>query len=139
MFVAYAAFGASVERARSALTVLSVLCGLVLVLFTAPPTRRWTGGEENVSGWPTIALVIPLLGAFAWVITSPERRAFFDLGALQGVDVIFTVAACALWAIALRWMWRQQVLERALGIGSELPAEHRAQPVGGDLEGVRHL
>jgi cation-transporting ATPase E len=116
-FVAYSAFAESIERARAELTALSILCGLVLVIFAAPPTRRWTGGEESVSGWPTVALVAPLLGAFAWVITAPERREFFDLGALQGPDLIVAAVACALWAIVLRWMWRQQVLERALGMG----------------------
>jgi cation-transporting ATPase E len=123
MFVAYATLGDSVERARSALTTFSILCGLVLVLFAAPPTRRWTGGETTVSGWPTIALVAPLLGGFAWVIASPELRAFFDLGGLEGVDLVIALAACALWAIALRSMWRLRVLERALGIGPEIAAK----------------
>ena len=139
MFVAYAAFGDSIERARSAVTAFSVLCGLVLVLFAAPPTARWTGGEESVSGWRTVALVVPLLAAFAWVITSPERSAFFDLGALRPVDLLIVTVACALWAIALRWAWREQLLERALGIGSELAAEHGAHLIGEDLEGARHL
>ena len=133
LFVAYTAFGDSVERARSALTTFSILCGLVLVLFVAPPTRRWTGGEEKVSGWPTVALVFPLLGAFAWVITDPERRAFFDLGALQGADLIVAAAACALWAIVLRWMWRERLLERALGIGPEPDAERSTLLIGGRL------
>jgi cation-transporting ATPase E len=137
-FVAYAAFG-DPERARSTLTTFSVLCGIVLVVFAAPPTRRWTGGEENVSGWPTVVLVMGLLGAFAWVITSPERSAFFDLGALQAVDLVSVIAACAAWAIALRWIWRHQLLERALGIGPDLAAEHPAQLIGEHLEGVRHL
>ncbi len=118
-FVAYVAFGDSPERARSTLTTFSVLCGIVLVVFAAPPTRRWTGGEENVSGWPTVVLVTGLLGTFAWVITSPERSAFFDLGALQAVDLLVVIAACAVWAIALRWVWRHRLLERALGIGVE--------------------
>ena len=138
-FVAYAAFGDSVERARSALTAFSVLSGIVLVVFAAPPTPRWTGGEESVSGWPTVVLVTVLLGAFAWVIASPERSAFFDLGALQAVDLLIVIAACAVWAIALRWMWRRQLLERALGIGPELAAQHPAQLIGEDLERVRHL
>ena len=123
MFVAYVAFGDSVERARSALTTFSILCGLMLVVFAAPPTLRWTGGEENVAGWPTVALVVPLLGAFAWVITAPERRAFFDLGAMQGADLVVASAACALWAIVLRWSWRRQLLERALGIVEERAVE----------------
>lgn len=138
-FVVYAAFGDSAERGRSALTTLSILCGLVLVLFAAPPTPRWTGGEENVSGWPSVALVVPLLGAFAWVVTSAERSAFFDLGALQTIDLLVVTAACALWAVGLRWMWRERLLERALGIDSGLAPEHRAKLIGEDLEGARHL
>jgi len=133
MFVAYAAFGDSVERARSVLTTFSILCGLVLVLFTAPPTRRFTGGEAGVSGWPTVALVLPLLGAFAWVITAPERRAFFDLDALQAADLFVAAAACALWAAALRWIWRERLLERALGIGSQAAGKRSAQLIGGRL------
>jgi cation-transporting ATPase E len=131
MFVAYTAFGDSVERARSALTTFSILCGLVLVLFAAPPTRRWTGGEASVAGWPTVALVVPLLGAFAWVITAPDRRAFFDLAALQTADLLVAAVACALWAAALRWMWRERLLERALGIGPEPGAERSTLLIGG--------
>ena len=138
-FVAYAAFGDSVERARSALTAFSILCGLVLVLFAAPPTARWTGGEERVPGWPTVALFVPLLAAFAWVVTSADRRAFFDLGALETIDLLVVTAACALWAVVLRWMWRERLVERALGIGYGLAPEHRAKLIGEDLEGARHL
>jgi cation-transporting ATPase E len=122
-FVVYAAFGDSAERGRSALTTLSILCGVVLVLFAAPPTARWTGGEDAVTGWPSVALVVPLLAAFAWVIASAELRKFFDLGALQGVDLLFAVGACALWAVALRWMWRLRLLELALGMGPEAAAK----------------
>jgi cation-transporting ATPase E len=130
LFVAYTAFGDSVERARSALTTFSILCGLVLVVFAAPPSRRWTGGEDSVAGWPTVTLIAPLLGAFAWVITAPERRAFFDLGALQGVDIVIAVAACSLWVVALRGMWRQRLLERALGMTDEPAAQRHQQVVG---------
>jgi cation-transporting ATPase E len=133
MFVAYTAFEDSVERARSALTTFSILCGLVLVLFAAPPTQHFTGGEANVAGWPTAALVLPLLSAFAWVIAAPERSAFFDLGALQGTDLVVAAAACALWATALRYIWREQLLERALGIGPEATGKRAAQPIGGRL------
>jgi len=130
MFVAYAAFGDSVERARSVLTSFSILCGLVLVLFAAPPTRRFTGGEASVAGWPTVALIVPLLGVFAWVITAPERLAFFDLEALQSADLFVAAAACALWATALRWIWRERLLERALGIGPDAAAQRPAQVIG---------
>ncbi|HEY9325466.1 MAG TPA: hypothetical protein VIS26_02750, partial [Candidatus Limnocylindria bacterium] len=112
------------------LTTFSILCGLVLVLFAAPPTQHFTGGEANVAGWPTAALVLPLLSAFAWVIAAPERRAFFDLGALQGVDLVIAAAACALWATALRWIWREQLLERAFGIGPEAAVKRPAQLIG---------
>jgi hypothetical protein len=35
------------------------------------------------------------------------------------VDLLVVIAACAVWAIALRWVWRHRLLERALGIGVE--------------------
>lgn len=130
LFVAYTAFGDSLERARSTLTTFSILCGLMLVVYAAPPTRRWTGGENSVAGWPTVALIVPLLGAFAWAITAPELRAFFDLGTLQGVDLAVAVAACSLWAVALRWTWRQRLLERALGITETYAAQRPQQMVG---------
>jgi cation-transporting P-type ATPase E len=125
MFVGYTASGDSAERARSALTTFSILCGLVLVIFAAPPTGHWTGGEENVSGWPTVALTTPLVAAFAWVLASPEGREFFDLGALQSADLLIAVVACGIWAVVLRWMWRRELLERALGFASEVAAEPR--------------
>ena len=49
--------------AQTALTTVCVFCGLLLVVFSKPPTPAWTGGDELSGDWRPTALAALLLAA----------------------------------------------------------------------------
>lgn len=115
LYVGYATAG-SLERAQAAVTLLTVLCGVALAMFAAPPTRAWTAVESSVAGWSSTALAAMLLAALGWILLDPGRRAFFDLGALELWDVLIVLAASVGWTLVLRSIWRRDLFERVLGL-----------------------
>jgi hypothetical protein len=117
VYVGYASL-ASVELAQAALTMLTILCGIALVMFAAPPAKAWTAAESSTAGWPSAVLVGLLLAGLAWVLVDPGRRQFFDLGALTFLDVLLSVAISVVWAAALRTVWRRDLFERLLGLAT---------------------
>jgi cation-transporting ATPase E len=115
VFVAYAS-AASIERAQAAVTLLTILCGVALVLFAAPPTPNWTAVESEVAGWSSAVLVSSLLAGLAWILSGPARRAFFDLGPLALLDVLLIAVLSIGWVAAMRAVWRRDLFERMLGL-----------------------
>jgi len=99
---------------RDALTYVMVLCGLWMVVFTAPPTRWFAVVESTVGDWrPTIvaALMLPL---YALIVAVPPLRDFFGMNPLDGwtylpIAVIVTGAM-----ITLRYAWASGVVDRCL-------------------------
>ncbi|MFN2220238.1 MAG: HAD-IC family P-type ATPase, partial [Anaerolineae bacterium] len=55
VYLAYLATTRDVEIARTALTTVTILCGLVLIPFVEPPTKAWVGGDVLSGDWrPTL-------------------------------------------------------------------------------------
>ena len=106
--------------ARSALTGMSVLCGLLLVVFVEPPSRAWTGGDVLSGDRRPALLACGLLGAFVAVLTVPPLREFFDLVALDAAQYAVLAAVAVAWAFVVRWAWRARFLERLLVHGTAL-------------------
>ena len=72
--------------AQTALTVVSVLCGLLLVVFVEPPTPAWTGGEVLSSDRRPAILAAVLLAAFVAILTIPPMRDSLELSPLAPAD-----------------------------------------------------
>jgi cation-transporting ATPase E len=100
------------DVARSALTTVSVLCGLLLIPFVEPPTRAWVAGDELSGDWRPSALAVMMLSAYAVVLSVPGLRGFFELVPLRPVDYALLVGVVAVWALALREIWRRRLFER---------------------------
>ncbi|NLD74747.1 MAG: HAD-IC family P-type ATPase, partial [Chloroflexi bacterium] len=100
--------------AQSALTTASVLCGLLLIPFVEPPTPGWVAGDELSGDWRPAALAVAMLGAYALVLAVPSLRAFFELLILRPLDYALIAGAVALWALALREIWRRRLFERLM-------------------------
>ena len=100
--------------AQTALTIVSVLCGLLLLVFVEPPTAAWTGGDV-LSGdrRPTILAVL-LLVAFAAILAVPPLRESFELAALAPTARAVLGLATAAWALLVRRVWRAHLLDRLL-------------------------
>ncbi len=106
----------SVERsAESCLVAFLILTGLLLVVFTRPPTRWWAVVDRPVGDWrPTIlAAVLAAIFLGAWV--SPLGH-LFVLQRVAGLLMGLTFAAVLLWLIIIRTIWRLGLARRTVGL-----------------------
>ena len=106
----------SIERsAESCLVAFLILTGLLLVVFTRPPTRWWGVVARPDGDWrPTIlAAVLAVLFLAAWV------SALGHLFVLQRVAPLLmglTFGAVLLWLIIIRTTWRLGLARRTVGL-----------------------
>ena len=106
MFEFYWNSSGDLDQARTALTITSVLCGLLLILFLEPPTPSWTGANALSGDWRPAAMAGLLLLGFVATLASPDMRRFYelDLPDLWGFLVIIMVVFA--WAALVRAFWR---------------------------------
>jgi cation-transporting ATPase E len=104
----------SVDIARTALTTITVLCGLVLIPFVEPPTPAWVGGDELSGDWRPTFLALGMLVLFGAIMLVPALREAFELTSLQWLDFLLIGIVVGVWGIALRLIWRVRLFERLL-------------------------
>jgi cation-transporting ATPase E len=104
-----------VGQARTALTTVMLLCGLVLILFVEPPTKAWVAGDELSGDWRPTILSLGMLVLFGVVMAVPSMRSFFELVPLRLIDYLVIGVVVMVWALFLRFSWRGQLFERLLG------------------------
>jgi len=104
-----------VNQARDAITVTTVLCGLILLIFVEPPRRWWVGGDEYAGDWrPTILAGLMFLALIA-ILFSEFLRNFFGMGKLSLQDLSLVVGVVLVWTFVIRGIWRYRLLDRLLG------------------------
>jgi len=102
--------------AESAMITLQVFGGLLLLLFLKPPTRRWVGGEPLSRDW-RYTILAGLVGlGFVIILFVPGLRNFFEIVPLAAIHYWGIAAVTMVWAIAVRFVWRNKLLDRFLGI-----------------------
>lgn len=102
-----------VVEARSALTTVAVLCGLVLIPFAQPPVEAFVGGSQLNGDWRPTILAGALLALFGAALALPPTRHFYELRVLSVWDYILISHVVLGWAFALRFFWRLNLLDRA--------------------------
>jgi cation-transporting ATPase E len=102
--------------ARSTITVFATVCGILLLVFVAPPTRFLAGGNTLSRDWRPTMLAALLLGWLTVLLSVPLARTVFEIGVLPLFDVAAIVGVALLWALLLLFVWRLRLLERILGI-----------------------
>jgi len=116
VFAVLTASGNAQLRAQTALTIVSVACGLLLLPFVQPPTRWWTGGSELSGDWRPTYLAVALFLAFLALLAIPALRSFFGLIPL-GLPTYLSIAMIVgVWTVLVRLTWRARLLERFLGV-----------------------
>jgi cation-transporting ATPase E len=105
-----------VAVARSALTTCTVFCGLLLISFVEPPTPAWVGGDKLSGDWRPTILALAMLLLYVVITLVPALREFFELTLLRTIDYLFIGLSVAVWAVALRLVWRRRLFEWWLGI-----------------------
>jgi cation-transporting ATPase E len=108
------ALAAARTLAQTALTTISIMCGLALVVFAEPPSPFWTGGAPLSRDPRPTLLAVGLLAVYAAIILVAPLRNLFDLAPLRASDLACLSAAAVAWAAALRWAWRSRLVERLL-------------------------
>jgi cation-transporting ATPase E len=116
VYLAYLGATGDVDVARTALTTATILCGLLLIPFVEPPTAAWTGGDVLSGDWRPTLLALGMLVLFGFVMALPPLRTFFELVPLRPRDYLWIGAGAAVWALALRLVWRARLLERLLAL-----------------------
>ncbi|MBN1285848.1 MAG: HAD-IC family P-type ATPase [Anaerolineae bacterium] len=107
--------GGDVDVARTALTTVTVLCGLLLIPFAEPPSRFWTGGDELSGDRRPTWLALGMAALFVVVMAVAPLRNFFELVLLRPEDYLVIVLAVVIWAWVLRSAWRKRWFDRFLG------------------------
>ena len=116
VFVALAEPVGALPRAQTALTIMAVPCGLLLLPFVSPPTKFWeAAGSLSGDRRPTILAAV-LFAVFLGLLSIPSLRAFFGLTVLNGPDYLVIAAIVVAWTLILRYTWRARLLDRFLGI-----------------------
>ncbi|MDL1902172.1 HAD family hydrolase [Anaerolineae bacterium CFX9] len=110
------AFEDAAVFARTALTIFTSLCGLMLVIFVEPPHPFFVAGDQLSPDKRPTYLVLAMLVGLILIIAIPPARHFFELVPLRAVDYLILTAAFIVWALMLRMAWRQRWLQRFLGI-----------------------
>ncbi len=108
--------------AQTMLTYCKTLLGLGLIPFLAPPTRFWVAGNPFSGDLRPTLLALATLGLLVIIVRSPIFQQLFGLTPLsRPIDLAIILAVAALWIIVTRWLWRNRLLERYLGIDWEAP------------------
>jgi cation-transporting ATPase E len=118
-YVGYLGTTGDGQLARTALTTVSVLCGLALVPFVEPPTAALVGGDELSGDWRPTLLALAMLVLLAIIMAVPPMRTFFELRVLGAWDYSVIALVTAVWALLLRSIWRARLVERFLDAGGD--------------------
>lgn len=116
VYLAFLGTTGDLEIARTAVTTVTVLCGLVLIPFVEPPTEWWVGGDVLSGDWRPTLLALGMLGLYGVIMTVPSLRAFFELTPLRGFDYLLIGIVVAVGALFLRLIWRARLFERLLDL-----------------------
>jgi cation-transporting ATPase E len=119
LYLSYVRATGDVALARTIVTVVATLCGLVLIPFVEPPTSAWTGGDELSGDRRPALLALALAALLAVILAVPGLRSFFELAELAPRDLGIVALAVAVWAFALRAIWRKDLARRFFGLTDE--------------------
>ena len=122
VYLGYLTTTGEVEIARTALTTVTIMCGLLLIPFVEPPTKWWVGGDLLSGDWRPSLLAFGMLALYGVIVAVPPLREFFDLITLRWWDYPLLAALAVAWALLLRIVWRTRVFEKLFSLdGTQAP------------------
>jgi len=102
--------------AETALITVQVFAGLLLLPFLKPPSPAWVGGEPLSRDRRFGILAGLVFLAFLLILAVPFIRSFFELEPLSPVAILSLGLVAILWAIMVRFLWRNSTIDRFLGV-----------------------
>jgi cation-transporting P-type ATPase E len=112
--IAAAAQADALNIARTALTTVTTIGGLLLILFVEPPTRFWAAGDALSGDWRPTIMAGVLLVIYVVIMLVPGLRDFFELAALEARDWVLMGIALIIWTLAIRFVWQTRLFDRFL-------------------------
>ena len=122
---------AALPVAQTATTALAVLCGLLLLPFTVPPSMRWVGGARlRGDRRPTIMAAV-LFVVYLVIVSSAGGRHLFAMQPIGVLQQILLIVIAVSWGFTVRAIWHWRVLDRLFGPpeGRPLTQAHRQAAV----------
>ena len=116
VYLGYLTTTNDVEIARTALTTVTIMCGLLLIPFVEPPTESWVGGDLLSGDWRPSLLAFGMLVLYGVIVAVPPLREFFELITLRWWDYPLLIALAAAWALLMHFVWRARVFERLFSL-----------------------
>ncbi len=116
VYISYLRATSDVLHARTVVITVAVLSGLLLILFTEPPTAAWTGGDRLNGDRRIFILVLTLTILFLAILLSDDGQNIFNLASLSAAELLTIAVLVAAWGRAIRATWRHQLLRRVLGV-----------------------
>jgi cation-transporting ATPase E len=114
---------AALPKAQTVTTALAVLCGILLLPFTVPPSMRWVGGARlRGDRRPTIMAAV-LFVAYLIIVSSAGGRHLFAMQPIGVLQQILLIVIAVSWGFTVRAVWHWRVLDRLFG-----PPEGRPLP-----------
>ena len=102
----YGLADAPAVEARTALTVTSTLCGLLLIPYVTLPVSAWLTSAPLRAAQRHIALALAMLLLLAVSIAIPPLRRFYELDVLAPANYGPIALAVSIWALTLKAIWR---------------------------------
>jgi cation-transporting ATPase E len=103
--------------AKDALTYVMILCGLALVVFTAPPNEWWAVIEETDRDWRPTAVALLMIPLYMAILYYPWSRNLFSVELLSWWQYVIIAIAVVAWAFGLRYCWKNKIFNRFFGYG----------------------
>jgi cation-transporting ATPase E len=116
LIVALNGHGTLASYAETALTMIAVPCGLLLLPFVQPPTHWFEGGADYIGDWRPTILAVALFALFVMIFAISPVRSFLGFVPLSATMYGAIALIVVVWAIVLRFIWRKRLFERFLGI-----------------------
>ncbi len=101
--------------AKDALTYVMILCGLWLVVFTAPPNEWWAVIEQTDRDWRPTLVAVLMVPLYIAILYYPWSRNLFSIQLLTWWQYLIIGIAVVAWAFGLRYSWKNKVFDRFFG------------------------
>jgi cation-transporting ATPase E len=99
---------------QTALTIFSVITGLLLVPFVVPPIKALAIAREYSGDWRPTLLAAGLFLVFVVIMVVPDFRSFFSLGNLEWWMYLWIIGVAVIWLFVTMGLWYFRAFERFL-------------------------
>ncbi|PZV11181.1 MAG: haloacid dehalogenase [Leptolyngbya sp.] len=114
--ITFEAIARAQRVAETAMITMQVFGGLFLLPFLKPPSAAWVGGASLSRDRRYLVLAGLVLLLYVLILAVPILRNFFELYPLELIHYLGIGLVALIWALAVRLIWRKQLLDRFLGI-----------------------